>query len=139
MAKELISVVAAVISQDGRYLITQRKPTAVLPLLWEFPGGRVEEDESNQDALLREVRWRIGVTVEVDELLGEHHHEYDHYDVHMKMYSCHLPEEALPRPLNVNDLLWVPSDKLSDYEFPPADERTLTKLLGLSLPSPEAN
>jgi len=56
-----IRVVAAVIERDGTYLITQRRPTAVLPLMWEFPGGRVEEDETDTAALQREVRHRLGV------------------------------------------------------------------------------
>ena len=59
---QTIRVVAAVIENGGRYLITQRRPTAVLPLLWEFPGGRVEAGETDQDALQREVRHRLGGT-----------------------------------------------------------------------------
>ena len=54
-----IRVVAAVIEREGRYLITQRRPTAVLPLLWEFPGGRVEDSETDAAALKREVRHRL--------------------------------------------------------------------------------
>ena len=70
MAKEVIRVVAAVIEHGGRYLITQRNANAVLPLLWEFPGGRVEPDESETHALLREVKGRIGVEVIVGPKLG---------------------------------------------------------------------
>ena len=62
MRKEVIQVVAAVIERDGDYLLTQRQSTAVLPLLWEFPGGRVESKESNIAALIREVSGRIGLT-----------------------------------------------------------------------------
>ena len=58
-----IRVVAAVIEQDGRYLITQRRPTALLPLLWEFPGGKVEDSETDAEALKREVFHRLGVEV----------------------------------------------------------------------------
>ena len=60
MGKDVIRVVAAVIEREGRYLITQRNAGAVLPLLWEFPGGRVESNESEEDALKREVKMRIG-------------------------------------------------------------------------------
>ena len=70
MAKEVIRVVAAVIERGGRYLITQRNAGAVLPLLWEFPGGRVEEGESDEDALTREVKMRIGADVTVGEKIG---------------------------------------------------------------------
>ena len=131
MGKETIEVVAAVIEDDGRYLITQRKPTAVLPLKWEFPGGRVEPGETPEQALVREIKWRIGIDqVEIVGKLGEHLHEYEHYDVHMTMFSARLPAGHIPRAVNVNDLVWVPSEKLREYEFPPADEQSMDKLLG---------
>jgi len=91
MVKEVIRVVAAVIDHDGRYLITQRNSNAVLPGLWEFPGGRVEPDESETACLLREVKGRIGVEVIVGAKLGEHQHDYTTYQVHLTMYSCKLP------------------------------------------------
>lgn len=130
MAKEVIRVVAAVMQHEGRYLIAQRQPTAVLPLLWEFPGGRVEEGETDAEALQREVGWRIGITIEVGDKLGDHIHEYDAYDVHLAMYACNVPDGQIPRAVNVADVRWVPSADLKDYEFPPADERTMNKLLG---------
>ena len=131
MAKEVIRVVAAVIEHAGRYLITQRNANAVLPLLWEFPGGRVEPGESETAALLREVKGRIGVEVVIGAKLGEHVHDYTTYRVQLTMYSCQLPAEARPYPATVADLRWVTSREFLDYEFPPADERTMSKLLGL--------
>jgi 8-oxo-dGTP diphosphatase len=131
MGKEVIRVVAAVIDHDGRYLITQRNSNAVLPGLWEFPGGRVEPDENETSCLVREVKGRIGVTVEVGAKLGEHLHDYSGYQVHLTMYSCKLPAEARPYPAAVADLRWVTSREFLDYDFPPADEKTMSKLLGL--------
>ena len=131
MAKEVIRVVAAVIEHEGRYLITQRQANAVLPLLWEFPGGRVEPNEAEAAALHREVKGRIGVDVEVGHKLGEHIHEYGSYSVQLTMYSCKLPAEARPYPATVADLRWVTSREFLDYDFPPADEKTMSKLLGL--------
>lgn len=130
MAIDVIRVVAAVIERDGRYLITQRNAAAVLPLLWEFPGGRVEPDETDQDALLREVRGRIGVDVTVVGKLGEHIHTYPRYEVHLVMFSCVLADDVEPEPVTVNDLRWVLSSELRDYDFPPADEKSMDKLLG---------
>ncbi|MBL0217594.1 MAG: (deoxy)nucleoside triphosphate pyrophosphohydrolase [Myxococcales bacterium] len=131
MGKEVIRVVAAVIDHDGRYLITQRNSNAVLPGLWEFPGGRVEPDESETGCLLREVKGRIGVEVILGAKLGEHLHDYTTYQVHLTMYSCKLPAEARPYPATVADLRWVTSREFLDYDFPPADEKTMSKLLGL--------
>ena len=126
-----IRVVAGVIGRGGRYLITQRRPTAVLPLLWEFPGGRVESGESDEVALEREVRGRIGATVVVGGLLGEHVHDYARYEVHMLMFGCTLADGEVPYPATVADLRWVTSREFLDYDFPPADEKTMSKLLGL--------
>lgn len=131
MGKEVIRVVAAVIEHDGRYLITQRNANAVLPLLWEFPGGRIEGDESENNALIREVQGRIGVEIIVGAKIGEHLHDYTGYQVQLTMYSCSLPAEARPYPATVADLRWVASRDFLDYDFPPADEKTMSKLLGL--------
>ena len=131
MGKEVVSVVAAVIEFGGRYLITQRNANAVLPLLWEFPGGKVEPGESAEDALRREVRGRIGVDIVVKERMGENVHSYTNYDVHITMYACDIVEGQPPYPAAVADLRWVTSREFLDYEFPPADEKTMTRLLGM--------
>lgn len=133
MAKTVIRVVAAVIERDGMYLITQRRPTAVLPLLWEFPGGRVEEGETDEHALAREVRGRLGVSIVVDEKMGENHHAYDGYDVHLTLFHCKLPDGQVPTDVGVNDLRWVSSSEMAEYEFAPADQKSMDRLLGLEV------
>jgi 8-oxo-dGTP diphosphatase len=130
MANRTVRVVAAVIERDGKYLITQRREEAVLPLLWEFPGGKVEEGETDEAALHREVLGRIGVDVEVREKLAEKHHEYEKYDVHLTLYSCLLDEGVEPGPLMVKDVRWVASSDFGAYKFPPADQATMDRLLG---------
>jgi len=132
MGKPVIQVVAAVIERDGRYLLTQRKETAVLPLLWEFPGGKVEEGESEADALVREVEHRIGVFVVVGQKIGENMHQYGAYDVHISLYACTLPASATPQPVGVNEISWAASGELERYEFPPADQKTMDRLLGFT-------
>src|SRR5882672_9524055 len=104
-----IRVVAAVIANEGRYLITQRRPTAVLPLLWEFPGGRVEPNESDTDALKREVRHRLSVDIEVGELISFVSHPYEHYVVDLYLYECKVTDGEL-RAANVHDFKWVTSE-----------------------------
>ena len=80
--------------------------------------------------LAREVRGRIGVDVVVGAKLCEHQHDYTTYQVQLTMYSCKLPAEARPYPATVADLRWVTSREFLDYDFPPADEKTMSKLLG---------
>lgn len=125
-----IRVVAAVIERDGRYLITQRRPAAVLPLLWEFPGGRVEEGETDGEALRRELRHRLGVDIEVGALISFVTHTYETYAVDLHLYDCDLQGEAL-RAAAVHAFEWVRSDEFERYPFTPADEASMARLLGV--------
>jgi 8-oxo-dGTP diphosphatase len=131
MSRSSIRVVAAVIERSGRYLITQRRATAVLPLLWEFPGGRVETGESDATALKREVKHRLGVEVTPGELISFVTHPYEKYSVDLHLYECELPSGE-PAAVNVADFRWVPSSEFDRYEFTPADELSMSKLLGVT-------
>ncbi len=125
-----IRVVTAVIARDGKYLITQRRPTAALPLLWEFPGGRVEDDESDAEALKRVLLHRLGVEVEAGALIKGKPHPYDSYVVDLNVYDCRIVSGD-PACLAVNDFRWVKSDEFNFYTFTPADESSVAKLLGI--------
>lgn len=127
-----IRVVAAVIERDGLYLITQRRPSAVLPLLWEFPGGKVEAElgETDAAALRREVRYRLGVDVEPGALISFVSHPYDRYIVDLHLYECRLTSGE-PAAQNVHDFRWVSSAAFEGYAFTPADEASMSKLLGI--------
>ena len=124
-----IRVVAAVIQRDGKYLITQRRPEAVLPMLWEFPGGRVEGAESDAEALRREIKERVGADISVAEALATTTHEYSGYTVTMAVYRAHLLDDEIS-PLHVNAFHWIGSDEFENYAFPPADQASMDKLLG---------
>lgn len=126
-----IRVVAAVVERDGKYLITQRRPEAVLPLLWEFPGGRVEDGESDAVALRRELQERLDVDAEVGAQLAISVHEYEGYTVTLVVYRATLGSGEL-RPVRVNAYHWAASEDFESYSFPPADQATMDKLLGFS-------
>ena len=126
-----IRVVAAVIAQDGRYLVTQRRPTAVLPLLWEFPGGRVDGVETDVDALKREVRFRVGVEIVPGAQISSVAHAYEHYTVELLLYDCRITGGE-PTAVNVHQFRWVESAEFEDLPFTPADEASMTRLLGLT-------
>lgn len=128
-APKTIRVVAAIIARDECYLVTQRRPGAVLPLLWEFPGGRVEEGESDREALRREVRHRIGVDVEPGKLVSFVSHPYERYTVDLYLYECRLLAGE-PAAVNVNDFRWASSTQFDQLAFTPADEASMTQLLG---------
>lgn len=133
MSRRLIRVVGAMLEQEpGRYLITQRSKNATLPLLWEFPGGRVHDGEDDRDALARELKERLALDVVVGEQAMSTHHEYPGYDVDFRVFSCRLARPGQPvSHAKVNDHRWVTLSEMGQYEFPDADARTLAKLLDL--------
>lgn len=125
-----IRVVAAVIERDGSYLITQRRPSALLPLMWEFPGGRVETGEKDVQALKREVKHRLGVDIEPGQLISFVSHPYERYVVDLYLYECRIVAGE-PTEQNVNAFQWVSSPEFDQYPFTPADELSMNKLLGV--------
>ena len=124
-----IRVVAALVERDGRYLITQRRETAVPPFLWDFPGGRVERGESDEAALAREVDERLGASVEVGQLISFVNHPYEKYAVDLYLYECTLLSDEL-HCRAVKEYAWVTSKEMESYSFTPVDEASMSKLLG---------
>ncbi len=118
------------IERDGRYLLTQRRSTAVLPLLWEFPGGKVERGETDGAALARELRHRLGVAVEVGARISSVRHSYEAYDLELHLYECALASDAALEPHSVHAFAWATSAEFEQYSFTPADERSMNLLLG---------
>jgi 8-oxo-dGTP diphosphatase len=130
-APRTIRVVAAVLERDGRYLITQRRATAVLPMMWEFPGGKVEPGETDQLALKRELKHRLAVDIDVGKLISFVSHPYEHYVVDLFLYECTLLSEEM-EPRAVAAFKWVASAEFDQYPFTPADEASMNKLLDVS-------
>ena len=128
MSRPVVRVVSAEIQQEGRYLLTQRSSHAVLPDLWEFPGGRVRAGESDSDALVRALSHRIGATPLVGEQVLEVTHAYDEYNVVLSVYTCSLGDTA-PTDAAVQAIAWVSPEEFGDYPFPPADEATVKALV----------
>ncbi len=130
VGKKVIRVVAAVVENDGLYLIPQRRESAVLPLLWEFPGGKVEPGEADEDALRRELRERLDADVKIGKKLGEKIHEYDGYRVALALYEGILLEGRPLHARRVRDFRWVASSEFDQDPFPDADQQTMDQLLG---------
>jgi 8-oxo-dGTP diphosphatase len=129
--EKYIRVVAAVVEREGRYLITQRRDSAVLPNLWEFPGGKVEENEADEEALKRELRERLDAEAKIGRKIGEKHHAYDGYEVALALYAATLDEERPLTARRVKDFRWVESREFEKYPFPDADQATMDQLLGI--------
>lgn len=126
-----VRVVAAVIVRDGKYLLTQRREDAVLPLYWEFPGGKVEQGESDVVALRRELRERIGAEIEVGHPVAFQHHEYGEYSVELVLYEAELTGGVV-EPRRVRTVDWVRPSEFDRYPFPPADQTARAKAFPLA-------
>ena len=118
--KRNIRVVAALIRSEGRVLLTQRKPGRHLGLSWEFPGGKVEAGETDDVALMRELREELGITVSVGTRCFETRHSYGNREMHLLVYRCRLVSGD-PQPLDVNAVEWVEETRVQEREFLPAD------------------
>ncbi len=129
-----VRVVSAEIEQEGRYLIAQRRPEARLPLLWEFPGGRVAPGETDAEALIRALLKRVGVHVDVQELSLHVSHAYDSYTLDLLVYKCRILEGE-PHAKCVQQVRWVAPEDFGDYQFPGADQQTVEALLGDQAPT----
>jgi 8-oxo-dGTP diphosphatase len=125
-------VAAAVVIENGRVLLTRRAEGQHLAGMWEFPGGKLEDGESPEEALARECREECGIDLEVAEILDVTHHRYPEKDVLLLFYRCELRAGEV-RHLQVADHAWVAPDDLDDYPLPPADERVVARIRALEL------
>lgn len=113
-------VVAALIRQDGKVLLTQRWPGKHMGLTWEFPGGKVEPGESDEEALKRELFEELGIDVEIGSCCFETCHGYGAREVHLLIYRCKLLS-GTPSAIDVKAIEWAEEKSLLSRNFPPAD------------------
>ena len=127
MEKKATEVVAALIWDGSRFLICQRPAHKARGLLWEFVGGKVEPGESKEDALIRECREELAVTISAGEVFMEVDHDYPDLNVHLTLFNAAIIE-GMPQMLEHNDIRWIAVEEIPQYEFCPADEAILRRL-----------
>ena len=134
----MVEVVAALIWDGDRFMICQRPAHKARGLLWEFVGGKVEPGETKEEALIRECREELAVTVAPKDLFMDVVHEYPDLTVHLSLFNAVIAE-GTPRLLEHNDIRWITVDEIDRYEFCPADveilkeirRRDLTRKMGM--------
>ncbi len=124
----MTEVVAALIFQEDRFLICQRPAHKARGLLWEFAGGKVEPGETREQALIRECREELDVTVTVGELFMELTHVYPDLTVHLSLYYAAISQGS-PQLLEHCDLRWITREEIPEYDFCPADREILSRLM----------
>ena len=125
----MIEVVAALIWRDGKFLICQRPENKKRALLWEFVGGKVEAGETKEQALIRECQEELALEVTPTDVYMEVTHVYPDVTVHLTLFNATANGE--PSKLEHNDIKWITTSQIDDYEFCPADVDILQKLKGL--------
>jgi mutator protein MutT len=121
-----VVVVAAIIEQQGRFLLTQRQAGTHLEHHWEFPGGKLEAGETHHEALVRELNEELGVNTTVGELALSTIHAYPERTVALHFYRCAMDGE--PRAMLGQAMRWVPRGELESLQLPPADAELIRLL-----------
>jgi 8-oxo-dGTP diphosphatase len=129
--KKNIYVVGAVIMENGKILCAQRGKTKTLPLKWEFPGGKIEDNETPQEALRREINEEMQCKIEIGDLVEHAVYEYDFGIVHLTTFSCRLIEGTPVLTEHVS-IKWLYTNELLSLDWAPADIPTIEKLIVMS-------
>lgn len=124
----MTEVVAALIWQGEKFMICQRPPHKARGLLWEFVGGKVEVGEGPEEALIRECREELGVSLSVGEVFMDVTHEYPDLLVHLTLFHATIAQGE-PQKLEHNDIQWITPREIPNYDFCPADVEILEKLM----------
>ena len=123
----MTQVVAALIWQSDRFLACQRPAHKARGLLWEFVGGKVESGETREEALIRECREELDVTIAVGEIFMEVDHVYPDLTVHLTLFNASIAD-GIPQKLEHHDIRWITVEEIDQYPFCPADEEILAEL-----------
>ena len=123
----MVEVVAALIWDKGKFMICQRPAHKARALLWEFVGGKVEPGETMEQALIRECREELAITLSVGEVFMDVVHEYPDITVHLTLFHATIAD-SIPQKLEHNDIRWITPDEIPQYDFCPADEEILAKI-----------
>ena len=123
----MVEVVAALIWKNGKFMICRRPAHKARGLLWEFVGGKVELGETKEQALVRECREELAVTVAVQDEFMSLVHEYPDITIHLTVFNAYIAE-GVPQLLEHNDVRWIPPKEIKNYDFCPADNKILEKI-----------
>lgn len=125
--KQFIEVVAALIWDKDKFLICQRPANKARGLLWEFVGGKVENGETKEQALIRECQEELSIIVKPYEIFMEVMHEYPDIAIHLTLFHCSIMQ-GQPHLIEHNAIKWITIAEIPNYNFCPADEEILKRI-----------
>jgi mutator protein MutT len=120
----MIEVTAAIIHSDGKLLICQRPRGKRCEMLWEFPGGKVEIGETQEECLIRECQEELGITIEPEKLIHEVEYDYPDVTVNILFYICKFVDGE-PTCIEHNDIRWCTLNEIMELPLCPADNNML--------------
>lgn len=123
----MTDVVAALIWDGDKFMICQRPAHKARGLLWEFVGGKVEPGETKEQALIRECREELAITLDVISVFAETVHKYPDITITLTLFNAKIAE-GVPQMLEHNDIRWITPAEIPQYDFCPADTEILKKL-----------
>ncbi|MDD2649418.1 MAG: (deoxy)nucleoside triphosphate pyrophosphohydrolase [Eubacteriales bacterium] len=123
----MTEVVAAFIQEGDRFMICQRPQNKARGLLWEFVGGKVENGETKEQALIRECQEELSITVVPTDPLVDVIFDYSDITIHLTLFKCTI-FKGVPTLLEHNDIKWITASEISEYEFCPADKIMMNKM-----------
>lgn len=126
---KITEVVAALICDGEKFLICRRPATKARGLMWEFVGGKVENGETKEAALVRECREELDVEISVGDEFCAVIHEYPDITVHLTVFRASI-KSGTPRLIEHVDMKWITPSETNDYDFCPADRAILEKIKG---------
>lgn len=124
----ITEVVAALIWEDDKFMICQRPAHKARGLLWEFVGGKVEPDETKEQALIRECQEELAVTLSVGDVFMDVVHDYPDLTLHLTLSNATI-SDGVPQKLEHNDIQWITPSEIPNYNFCPADKEILMKII----------
>lgn len=124
----MVQVAAALIKKDGKFLICQRPAHKTRGLLWEFVGGKLEKGESKEQALIRECKEELDITVKPKGVFMELVHEYPDMTVELTVFNASIESGEITL-LEHNDAKWITPDEIVQYDFCPADKDILAAIM----------
>ena len=127
MTQNITQVVAALIWKNNKFFICKRPANKARALMWEFVGGKVEKDETKQQALIRECREELDVELEVNDVFYETQHIYPDLTINLTLFNARIIDGE-PKMLEHNAFAWITPQEIGNYDFCPADEVILQKI-----------
>lgn len=121
-------VTAAAMVMNGKVLIAQREAGSHMEFRWEFPGGKLETDETPEECIVREIKEELDMDIEVIDIYKVVKFKYEEKDILLLCYLCKILSGE-GKALECNDFKWVERDKLTDFDFVPADLPIVEKIL----------